>query len=78
MAREYTDWGTVEGTGAASIDTVVMAWPVGHEFTEGEVESEIKRRGLPTRGAIRRHLETLRDRGYVQRSDRPQGWRRLR
>jgi hypothetical protein len=76
MAREKTAWGTVVGTGAASIDAVVMDIPVGRQFTEDEVEAEIRRRGLPERGAIGRHLDTLQDRGYVQRRDG--GWRRVR
>ena len=75
MAREKTPWGTVVGTGAASIDIVVMGYPIGREFTEDEVDLEIRRRRLRERGAIRRHLETLRDRGYVRRSDN--GWRRI-
>lgn len=74
--REKTAWGTVVGTGAASIDTVVMDFPLGRQFTEDEIESEVRRRRLRERGAIRRHLETLRDRGYIQKRD--SGWRRIK
>lgn len=76
MSREKTEWGTVVDTGAASIDIVVMVRPIGQKFTVDDVELEIRRRGLPERGAIREHLDTLRKRGYVERRDG--GWRRIR
>lgn len=72
MAKERTRYGSGEGTGAASLDIVIMEIPVGREFTETEVDDEVERRGLPRRGAAGQHLRALRDRGFIRKTDN--GW----
>ena len=72
---ETTPWGGRIGKGTGSIEIVVRDIPLGREFTADEVDHEIARRGLQGRGATRRHLETLRDRGFIRRSDN--GWVRI-
>ena len=72
---ETTRYGSGIGTGAGSIDVVVMDIPVGREFTEAEVEAEVRRRGLPDRGAKGQHLRTLKERGYIRKTDN--GWARV-
>ena len=75
MAKNQTPYGSGEGTGAASVDLVVLEMPLGREFTEAEVEDEVRRRGLPERGAVYEHLRALRNRGFLRKTDT--GWVRL-
>ena len=72
MAKERTRYGSGEGTGAASLDIVIMGIPLGREFTEAEVREEVLRRGLPERGAVKEHLRVLRGSGFIRKSDN--GW----
>lgn len=71
-----TPWGGRLDKGTGSIETVIRDWPIGHHFTEDDVEREISRRGLPPRGAIGNHLHALAGPGYIQRTDT--GWVRVR
>ena len=71
--REYTAWGTVVGTGAASIDLVLME--ATRPMSVREIEEDMRRRGLPERGAISSHLNTLRQRGHIVNT--PEGWCRV-
>ena len=73
MARSKTGWGTVEGTAAASIDAVLM--DANQRMKVAEIADEIRRRGLPERNAIERHLQTLRDRGVID--SKANGWGRV-
>jgi hypothetical protein len=75
MAREKTSWGTVVGTGAASIDIVMQQFPLGREVSEQEILSEIARQGLKSRGAIAQHMWTLTNRGHIAQSGK--GWKRI-
>ena len=77
MSRIKTQWGTVENTGAGSMDIVIQSLPVGSEFTVEEIEFEIRARQLPTRGAMERHLDTLKKRGYVRKAGRVGAWKRI-
>lgn len=72
-AREYTKWGTVVGTGAASIDIVLMEAEC--PLTESEIAGEIRKRGLKSRGAIGSHLNTLKRRRHVVNT--AFGWARV-
>ena len=71
--RGYTRWGTVVGTGAASIDIVLME--ATRPLTIREIEDEIRHRGLPERGAVSSHLNTLKGRGHIINT--PDGWCRV-
>ena len=74
-SKNKTRYGSGEGTGAASIDIVVMDMPLGREFTEAEVVDEVRRRKLQERKAVDKHLYALRNRGFIRRSDN--GWVRI-
>ncbi|MBY0375396.1 MAG: hypothetical protein K2Q23_15485 [Bryobacteraceae bacterium] len=78
MARQKTLWGTVQNTGAGSMDLVILTYPVGNEFTEGELDADIRARQLKTRGAMECHLNTLRTRGYVRKGGNVRGWVRVK
>jgi hypothetical protein len=52
MANDRTSYGSGRGTGSASIDEVVMDLPPDHEFGRKQVEDELRRRGLQSRGAV--------------------------
>jgi hypothetical protein len=67
MARtpETTVWGSRLGTGAASIDLVLLEAPF--PLTVEQIEVEIRRQGLKERGEVARHLYSLRMRGHVTR-----------
>ena len=75
MAASTTRYGFREGTGAASLDTVIMGIPLGREFTVEEVDAEVRRRGLPARGAVREHFQALKNRGFIEKSEN--GWVRV-
>jgi repressor of nif and glnA expression len=75
MTGERTRYGSGPGTGAASLDMVILDIPLGREFTEAEVTDEVRRRGLPERGAVGQHLRALRERGFIRKSDN--GWVRI-
>jgi len=74
-AEDSSPYGSGAGTGAASLDIVIREIPLGREFTEHELEQEVRARGLQERGAIREHLRSLEQRGHVQRSEN--GWKRV-
>jgi hypothetical protein len=71
--RAYTAWGTVVGTGAASIEIVLME--ATRPLTVLEIEEEVRRRGIPERGAVGRHLTVLKERGHIINTS--EGWCRL-
>jgi hypothetical protein len=73
--RDRTQYGSRSGTGAASLDTVILDFPLGREFTAAEAAAQVQRRRLPERGAIREHLRALRERGFLRRTGN--GWVRL-
>ena len=75
MAREKTAWGSGVTTGAGSLDIVILEIPIGREFTEDEIADEVRRRGLPERGAVREHLVNREKKGFVVKS--ANGWKRL-
>ncbi|MBP3958002.1 hypothetical protein J8F10_22330 [Gemmata sp. G18] len=68
--RAYTVWGTVSNTGASSIDIVLI--DASRPMSIREIEEEIRRRGLPERGAVSSHLNTLKKRGHIVNT--PSGW----
>lgn len=72
VSREYTHWGTVVGTGAASVDLVLME--TSTRLKVAEIAEEIMKRGFKQRGAIECHLNTLKRRGYIDRTSN--GWGR--
>lgn len=76
QAYGRTVWGGSIGKGTGSIETVILDYPVGYEFTENQVRQEIKRQNLVNRGAIYQHLRTLSERGYIERT--AYGWKRLK
>lgn len=78
MAREKTPWETVQNTAAGAMDLVILTYPVGREFTEDELKADIRARHLPTRGAMQRHLDTLRSRGFVRKGAKVRGWVRVK
>jgi hypothetical protein len=71
--REYTAWGTVVGTGAASIEIILME--ASQPLSIHEIEEEVRRRGLTERGAVSRHLNVLKGRGHIINT--PAGWCRV-
>jgi hypothetical protein len=75
MASERTRYGSGVNTKSAALDAVILDFPVDREFNESEVIEEIRRRGLPERGAVGNHLRALRDRGFLRQSGG--GWVRV-
>ncbi len=74
-ADSSSPYGRRPGTGAASLDVVIKNVPVGREFREEELVTEVRQRGLKERGAVREHLRALQQEGHLRRTDN--GWVRL-
>lgn len=70
-----TPWGSGVETGAGSLDIVMLDIPLGREFTAAEIIDEVRRRGLPERGAVREHLVNREHRGFISKT--ANGWKRI-
>lgn len=76
VAYGRTLWGGRIDKGTGSIETVILDFQIGYEFTENQVRQEIKRRKLVNRGAIYQHLRTLSERGFIEKT--AYGWKRIK
>jgi predicted HNH restriction endonuclease len=70
---ERTAWGSIIGNGTASIEIVLL--DAAGPMSVPQIDAEIRRRRLTSRGAIYQHLKTLERKGFIRWSD--DGWQKV-